>query len=230
MTEVNFTELDRTVYELIRLKLVASDLLPDITLYATAVAYESAKIAHVAAGKKLVEVFGVGSSEARDKKASHRIVVDRKATSTGTLGGGTPYYVPIAVAEGEDPRFQKKIRPEMSSNVNYEVRLITNSTEMDRLCSQLIYASLGIRRHTKLLTGGVLGSKMGLIVFGGETNVSSTDFTERLFQYGFPDVWLDVTSYDDREVASLTSIKFSLGALNSAKEAVEVLILGSITV
>lgn len=129
----------------------------------------------------------------------------------------------MPVGVGQTPRFKKKVRPDASSTVTYEVRLITNSTVMDRTCTEAIYGSLGMRRYTKLLTGVELGNKTALLVYGGDTNVSSTDFTEKLFIYSYPDVWLSATGYVEREVSAMTSVTFSVGMLNSANEANQVL-------
>jgi len=209
--EVNLESLDRTIFELVRLKLVEKGLLPDITAYATLELYEAAKKTW---GPILVEVFGVGQSKARDKKGSHRIVIDRKGLAMGTLGGNTTYHEENAdYLEGEDfKRFTKKRRPENTFNVNYEIRIITNSTSVDRKLSDVMYSSLGTHRFTKLIEGEVFGTKSALIVYNGDVDVSSTDFIERLFMYMYSDVWLDSTSETlSTSIAPLLEITIKVG-------------------
>jgi len=197
MEEVNLESLDRTIFELLRLRLVAIGYLPDITLFSTLAEYEAEKKAWEAdPSKTLVEVFGVGPSKARNRKESHRILIDRKKSSVGSLGGNTIHYTENAeeLPDEDFKRFTKRRRPENTFNVHYEIRIITDSARVDRKLSDVIYSGLGTKRATKLFEGNDFGDKLALLVYDDDVDVSSTDFIERMYQYSFMDVWLDSTS------------------------------------
>lgn len=229
IVEINYTELDRTLFELIRRRLVVLDLLPDVTLYTTAEAFSAAKTAHTTAGKTLVEVFGTGSTASRDRKESHRIVINRKGTAEGTIGGRTVYYEPKEVEVGEPARFNKKRRPEETVMVNYEIRLVTNSTEVERKCSSAIFSALGIKRYVQMFNGNTFTNKSALLIFKGDAEVNSTDFIERLYMFGYLEIWLDNTSEDLGEVAALTDIQVSIGLLDTTGEKTSIAVEKHIT-
>ena len=86
-------EIDRGIFEAIRLLLVSEGLLPDITLYPdtpTGLAnYLAAKETLKASifDNEIVEIKGVGASYKRGKKVTSTIFVDRTGEDKGDVGG-----------------------------------------------------------------------------------------------------------------------------------------------
>ena len=203
-------EIDRTLFELIRLKLVKYGLLPDITQYTSLQDYKSAKDAIESSGKEVVEIRGVGTAEARDTKLSHEIIIDRKGASVGVLGG---YPATQFVEDTENGTLSKQYLPDATNNIEYEIRVISNSIKYERILSQLIYQTLGIRKYHKVVENyNSFLDKEFFMTYNGDIDVTSTQTKERLFRYMVNDVWIgsdDIESLLIRDnIVPLTSVTF----------------------
>jgi hypothetical protein len=131
---MTFQELDRTLFELIRLEVVAQGYLPDWRTIAGAdlatkkANYELAKQAIRTAGKMIIEVFGVGVGEEREEKLANMIEVNRQALSVGTIGQqGIQYF------KSQGDGFDIVESQGTTSIVSYEIRYFTNKTAYDRI-------------------------------------------------------------------------------------------------
>lgn len=192
-------QVDRTLFEYLRLGVVAAGFLPDVTAYGTAALYTAAKdtLRASLADKQLIEIFGVGASESRDEQSSSKIFINRTGFVKGGTGGfPATQYETIVTGSGPSAvtSFNKYMLPAASKNVRYEVRYITNSVKFDRIIMQLIEDIFGDRGYLK--TVEVSGST---VTFTGQdilvdqenfVDVSSTDLIERVFYYIVPDVWI----------------------------------------
>lgn len=188
--------LDRTIYEHLRLELVKRGYLPDILAFGTKEEYNAAKeVINNTDGIYLVDIYGLGASDSRDKKHAHSIIVNRKPIIPSSLGGGTTYYTPNMNGE-EIENYTKGKYPERSADVGYEIRIITNSVKLDRILTDIIFKALGWSRdiHTMEKDSDDMGIKTVSCVFDGDVNVTSTDFIEKIYNYTLKDVWLDSTA------------------------------------
>lgn len=207
----SLTNIDRTIYENIRLVLVSLGHLPDITQFNNTTQYQAAKQVIKGSAKALINIHGTGVAESRDKKQSHTIIINRKVITPTNIGGGTEHFEANKNNAGETSSFTKKKYPQKSTNISYEVRIITNSMKIERLLTGIIFSSLGYHKSLKVMDGNSLGLKTVQCIFGGTVNVTSTDFTERIFNYNLVDVWLDDTEEVlNTEVPILTDIELNI--------------------
>ena len=85
-TPISLQNLDRTIFELIRLRAVANEAIPDITSFAglpqqVNAAYQAEKESMLANNKTVIELYGTSVAAIRDTKTQEKIVIDRKALS-----------------------------------------------------------------------------------------------------------------------------------------------------
>src|SRR5690606_2016746 len=134
---MTFENLDRTLYEYTRLKIVELGYLPDITNYNTNEEYLAAKIALSKTLKynQLIEVFGVGAPESRDEKIPNKITINRKEIFDGSFG--TFGAVSFELNQGNES-YTKYKNPPRCKNIEYDIRIISNSAFYDRIMHSII--------------------------------------------------------------------------------------------
>lgn len=164
------TELDRSLYESVRLKLVSEGIYPDILQYPTPEAFESAKEAMRQQGIILTEPVGVSSTRDKLEKGINRVVILRDSIEIGGFSSSASYiyagfykkvlkgdyveeeYVdPVYFNEAveRDELFYKKYKlPSSQKIVNYDMRLITSNIEEERKLLDIFYSIFDT--HTKI--------------------------------------------------------------------------------
>lgn len=182
-------DVDRTIYELIRLKVVAAGLLPDITNYATAQDYNDAKEALAATTKynQIVEVIGVGAMNARDEKRTCRIVIDRKSIVQGEIGS---YGVTEFDRNVDGQTFTKSRRDSTTYDLQYDIRCISNSAHYDRILNGIVLQTFSLVSYQSIVDGTGFGEDQLLITQVDSRNVTSSDLLEYLYTYQASDVYL----------------------------------------
>lgn len=192
-----YSEIDRTIFELIRLKVVELGYLPDITQYNTAFAFKQAKDtlrdSLKLTNKQLIEINSISSSRARLEKTLSKIIIDRKSSPIGSLGGFPASYYDT-VTSGNTTTFTKKMLPDATRNVRYEVRILTESATMSRIMSEIIDTVLGVRRYITGVVADDKGtfdmSRSFFIEYVNDVDVSDADFMEYVFTYDVKDIFL----------------------------------------
>lgn len=208
--QITLEELDRAIYNRIRLAVVGMGWLPDKFAYANnGAGYTAAKAAF---GSSLIEVFGVGSTLGRDDLKASRITVNRRSILEGQLGGYPAVGFVEYTAPSTKKRFTKSYLPELQNDVVYDIRLISSvdSTVNQRRLIKLVMDALGLRRYISTYdnTGAETGT-MFLVYHNQSLDVTSTpDFKEHLMSYVAADIWLsDGAIIGDR--AAIEEITFT---------------------
>lgn len=189
--------VDRTIFEALRLALVAAGLLPDQTLYSTAAQYTAAKTALRAttASNQLIEIFGVGAPDPRDEKSVNKIVIDRVGYAKGGIGGFPAQFFEKVVTGPTTYTYDKYLMPSESKNLSYTIRCISNLVYYERIMLQIIDQVFGGRGYIK----SVVDAGGGVITLTGDPimvdlitmlDVTATSEKETLYTYTVPDVWI----------------------------------------
>lgn len=189
---ITLENLDRTVFEHVRLAVVGTGKLPDwrsmpgTTLAQKQAAFASAMADLRTAGHEIVEVFGVGVANSRQDLKTHRVVINRKNEKAGSIGAsGLNWTTPNGTA------FDRGPMPDTSTNVMYEVRVLTHSTEYQRILSSAVFKSLGSRRSLKTWDGEGLGGGYACFVYGGTVTLNTKNPMEVIYTFTALDVMLD---------------------------------------
>nr|DAJ85231.1 MAG TPA: hypothetical protein [Caudoviricetes sp.] len=202
---VTLEEIDRTIYELIRKRLVDDGYLPEITNYTTEKDYIVAKKQIEVQKGFVIEVHGVGTPEARDERIVCEITIDRKQIEAGSLGGETPQFIKDNVTG----KFTKEKIPAICSDVHYEIRVFSNSIHKERIAFQILMEIFTHRNYYPITeTYNPDRDKWLLFTSRGSTDVSSTDVREHLFYYIAEDVWLGKLDTIRRDIAPMSSAHF----------------------
>lgn len=186
-------EIDRAIYESIRLGVVEAGRLPDWRSMAGTgttkqANYEAAKSV-LRATVSLIEVVSIGSFNSKDEKTLNRISINRKAITNGSIGtAGVHEYIPNG-----NSTFNKLTYPDSSSDIAYEVRVITDKTADERLCGTILNKALGKKRAITLFDDNFAPNtaKYFMLEFTGSVDVSNADFREVIYNYSVRDVFID---------------------------------------
>jgi hypothetical protein len=214
---INLETLDRTIFELIRLKLVALGNLPNWrglsgTLAQKQVAYEAAKAAIRASGKEVIDLYSTGSTYSREDLSKSKIVINRKNIGFGDIGAnGT-----VAHTQLNGTTYEEQPMPDSSTHVRYEIRCISDKSTYERVIYGAIQSALGMRRMTNACdwaNGWKFDLEPILIVHSGYVDVSGgSELMEYLFTYEVKDVWLTIEP--TKTIPALNTIDISTTIIN----------------
>jgi hypothetical protein len=185
---MTLTEVDRTLYEHLRLALVAAGYLPDITAYVNSTAYAAALKALADAGG-LVELKGVGHREERDEIVPTRVVIDYSDSSPGSFSG-FPEYLYERVGAGVDSTFNKFAFSEEVKDIQYDIRVISANRAQDRLVHNVINSVLGFRKYLSgwSETSQALDGEKLLLTQQDDRYINGTKYIEHRYIYIARDV------------------------------------------
>lgn len=212
---VTYEELDRIFYERIRLALVESGLLPDITLYSDITAWQAARAtlrtSLLLDRKVMVDVLGVGSWDDKGEKADARIVIMRGSRTPGSIGGSPSTFMESYIDAGGNRKFRKYKAPDSSDNLAYEIRTSTNDTETDKVMSRLMDKAFGRRRYLPTIDEqGKPTLKDVLVISTGTFDFTEQRYIERAFRYLIEDVFLQEPELIQDNIPVLTSLSIGV--------------------
>ena len=190
-------DIDRTIYELLRLKIVAAGYLPDITTFATPQEYRDAieALAATLKYKQPVMLLGIGAENSRDDKRPNRIVIDRKSIIQGNVGS---FGVTDFEMNDDGQTFSKNQRDATAYTIQYNIRCISNSAHYDRILNDIVLQTFSKVSYKSIIDGDAFGTETVLINQIDSRDVSSTDLLENLYTYQVEDVYIvDATTLND---------------------------------
>lgn len=140
--------IERSVFETIRVVLVAEGYLPDITTYLPQSqinydAYNTAIVAVKTAKGFCIEVFGSGSNQSKYQKKVPRIVIQTRRFLAGEIGTPPEGFYQLQ----EDNTFRQVKTAPTTSVMQIDIRLVSNSQEQDRIMHAVIGKALTTRKY-----------------------------------------------------------------------------------
>lgn len=209
-----YDKYDRSIYERIRLALVAKNYLPDIALYPDTPTgnadYAAAKAAlkETLPGKVITDVKGIGMWRGASTIEPNLIVITRPGEEKGSLGG----FPEVGFVQKDDGTFDKIQYPRYNKNLMYEIRLITKHMEWERTLMQLIEEVLGMENYLQMLNPVTLVDINEFYLMEQMTviDTSSTEFLERTYQYKMKEVFTSEAKVIRTGIVPLTRIDFNI--------------------
>ncbi|WP_291726173.1 hypothetical protein [Bernardetia sp.] len=194
------SQLDRAFYDYLRRRLVENGYLPDISTLSES--DYKAQMMSMTTNQKVVEIFGVGSVQARGRVDVNKIVIDRIDLSPADIGAwGTVRY------QKNETAYNKYKRPPATYNVTYQIGFVTDSTREERKLLNLI-----------LSTFGAMGCKNGIKEDFTKTenyfdykqvdfkDNSDGDYFEKIFRYQVSNVFITPDSLESDSIGTLKQI------------------------
>ena len=218
--------IDRSIYNAIRLALVAVGYLADISTYAANPDKEAGLLAYQTANgliSPLIEIFGEGTGASRMEKNVNRIVIERRSITAGDIGGGTAIYKPVLVSNTLDS-YEKTFYPDMTSTISYDIRTITSSTQVDRIILGILNKVLGRRKRVSYFTDFETDSGLTFgTVFNGSSLVATgqtNNIKETLYSYVVPNIFIDDEATDPISVPIMRSVEVTASFDPNSEDAV----------
>lgn len=190
-TPISLQNLDRTIFELIRLRAVANEAIPDITSFTGTpqevnAAYQAEKETMLANNKTIIELYGTSVAAIRDTKTQEKIVIDRKSIGIANRATIGNYIVP----NGDNFQEKKTID---DNNVTYEIRVIASTVKSERLAYKIISEALGsgVVARKSIIDSGEFEGEYFEINFQSCVNVTTLhDAMEYVYTYICPNILL----------------------------------------
>lgn len=196
-------KVERSIFELIRLKLVELNYLPDITTFAVTEAgynlYQLAIKAVVVDKGFCIEIFGASSPQAKGFKKIPRLVIKTKNYLPGELGNQPNLsYSPVGPINNPTSFQGKKLAP-TTSNLKLQIHLISKSSKQDRVLHNIVQETLTTRRYVPIYNDI---EKNFFLIYSGYLDLEDLDegVIERVYNYEAKDI------YASEEVVVVTTV------------------------
>ena len=200
-------ELDRAIFEVLRLKVVATGYLPDVTAYPVTADFIAAKNAMRTAKGQLIEVDGVSSGVSKFAKSVSKIIILRTGVSQGSFGGGegSKYFVHQPTGN----KFNKRKYPQSTFKVSYEVRIVCDTVSMERILMQIVgetfeYGNILLRPAT--ISGDTTDKRYCTANMRDAINVSASDLMEWMYKVDISDVFLSEGAVTSSDIVPMTEV------------------------
>lgn len=204
------SEIERTLMDRVRRKLVALGYLPDsVPFFLTnnPAGYLAARQAIITSGKELIDVFGIGSEENRGEKFYHRIFLNLRQYNNGLVS----HWNNSDYKETSPGVFERQTVTGSTRSILYDIRSVTMNAEYDRICTDAImgglttsFAGFGLPVTNADYT--IDNNRVFLVRYKGSQEIKTPKFFERLYTYEVLDVWLDGENYSWDTIVPTTNI------------------------
>lgn len=211
MTTYSLEQLDRTIFEHLRLEVVRLGYLPDVTQYTTGTAWQSARdiLRGSISGGQLIDVFGVGSSDDRLELTAAKIIVNRTDERNGDIGAGGVIFT------DNGSSFTKSTLPQTTSDITYEVIINADTVAYERRMSNIVARAFGKMKHIAVIeSDGELSATNRLFIrLVQKFDQSNLNFLQKVCTFIVQDIFLstDVTT-EDVDISELNTVEFRLYA------------------
>lgn len=206
---VTYRELDDSIQEMIRAKVVSAGYFPDLRSFqpqspANVAAFEAAKAAIISGGKELIDVIGNGIPKKKGEVLMHTIYINR----TGNNKGSVSIFDEASIDTGGG-NFQRVKTHGATQNVTYEVRFVADRMDYAQIIKAIIEDALGSDKDyypiIDIETGIVDPERVMLLEFTGSDDVNYFDYKEYIFTFNVLDAWVVSSSNFPNGVQTITN-------------------------
>lgn len=195
MIQFSLSQIDRSLYNHLRMGLVYAGMLPDISDFIGTGDNDSYQMARTAikqheevTGIPLIDIFGVGTGESREAKTDNKLILNRSTVVSGSIGSN---YTSRMEKDGN--KWVKKRNNDSTIDITYEIRTLADKTAYDRQLTEMVFGILGTSRFLYAFQDYDLpeNKRMFYVEYGGDVNVSAVaDTIERMYRITVRDVFL----------------------------------------
>lgn len=144
-------DVQRSIFEAIRLVCVAEGYTPDITTYLGNQAGWDAALKTIVTNKGFaIEIFGSSSNQAKGIKKVPRITIHPKRIITGDVG--LDPYQGVARKDPNDPNKWIRFKPPHDyHNSHFDIHLVSDTGDQDVVLNAILFAALGNKKFIPLI-------------------------------------------------------------------------------
>lgn len=211
-----YEQIDRTMFEYLRLAVVAAGYLPDINDYlpateANATAYDAAKAAIKASGKTVIEIEQNDSPDGYGEKKIAAIVITQHSASKGSIGGGPSTFFESTTVD-EVTTFKKYRYPRQTKTLRYHIRCISNDTTYMRIMKNLLDTTFDTGSYLKAMNADTyaLDGTPFYIENIGEADMGQDKTYEYLYIYEVQDVFITPATLILDNIPAMVSTNYRL--------------------
>lgn len=181
-------QIERSIFETIRLRLVADGYLPDRLSFASDSLFRNALKSRETAHTPTIEVINDSPFSVKGGLSYSRIIIEQTKTRKGNVAGGSS----LVYENNEDGTFDKLRYPSHSVHLEFDVRYITDKKNIDRYCFSLLQDLFGGGYHSyKGLNQDRTWTEHSFATkFSSGFNVSDKEFLEKGIIFEVRDVFI----------------------------------------
>lgn len=144
--------VERSLFEALRKQCVEFGYLPDVSLFQNSPSeyqrFQTALTDIQTQKGFAIEVFGVGSSQAKQLKKVPRIVILPHNVLPGSLGGAPDIF--YSIDQGNSERYEARVTPPQTMDYSYAIHLIWNTAEQLRVLTSILGLSVPKRGYVPI--------------------------------------------------------------------------------
>lgn len=204
--------VERSIYEVIRLALVSQGYIADELLYLNNQAGWETAMAQIANTKGFaIDLFGVGSNQSKETKRVPRMVIITDRVAEGDIGTD---YAPFLVTDPTQSLIQGQmaLAPTETVNIQFNINLVCNSIMQERVCNSIIFMALGRKKYIPLYSDD---TQLFFVVQTNYYNLVDTDegTIEKAYVYEARDLYLE----DSTVISTVVAINEITTNINISK-------------
>lgn len=198
-------EVDRGIFEVLRLECVKRGYLPDFVIAGNSSTYNSMKASIISSGKQIIEVFNVGSAKSKGEEYANSIIIDRGHPAPAKTGVGMSFEYDLDAITN---KYKKSATADSKFDIMYMISYTSNTEKYAIIIEDIIRTCFGIRKEVKSLDENANVTGVFWVRYAGEANMSTADFIERMVQYTAVNIDLIGDTYIE-DIAPVENIEVS---------------------
>lgn len=203
-TKQPLDEIDRGIFEVLRLKIVAGGYFPNEPdfLPANESGFQSAKDAIISGGKELIELFGTGDADSSEDIKGNMIWIERNTVEPASTGIKQHDFIEL---KSTGPNvYTRKRSQDTNYDITYDVRYVTKSTKYGRIIEQLLIETFGTRKYLNAIDSNGDNTSCFWIKRVNQFDVSGPDFMERGISLMAENINLEGSTIVRDDIAQIT--------------------------
>lgn len=229
--ELNIEDVDRAVFKRLNQVVVNAGYWID-ELNIPESQFASAKAVITDAGKELIYVAGVGTYEGTGEVKENTFVLNRRPIDKSPVGIGKDFVfvekTKTVEVEGEDVQkkfFDKYRQPSGLYDIVYDIRIVNNDLEYDRIMQKLLLKAFGTHRYIKAVDEDLNDLDQGFEMLRGQSiDVNTDSYQEHGFLYRCENINLegfDLVQPDIPSIETIETEQLPIDAENNTQENID---------
>lgn len=170
-----------------------------------------------ASGKEPIQVYGPAAPRDRMELRRGHVIVKRNYYMVGDIGYGQPICYEVENPQETDPSlktYRKVQYADRTSQIGYEIRFVTDDTELHRRMDEYIHHAFGSRIYLLAVNADRSDDDDGFYLFqnGMPLDLNSPERVERMYRFRTDDVIISEPRILKENIKAVSNIEIEMGA------------------